>query len=222
MTPTDRIVPTPEQLRGISHPVRVKLLGLLRMDGPQTSAELARATGLNTGATSYHLRQLAQHGFIEDAPGLGSGRERHWRAKHSRTQVTGPTDGPEPTASLDDRAAFQQTVVTWTTGVLQAAHDEWTELPEVWREATTVNDYLLRLTAEQGAEVVRRVNDLISELSATFSHEADPAGGGDPAGDKVGDIDGEGDGDADGQRELWEIHLLAFPVPGRIPHRDDQ
>jgi hypothetical protein len=31
--------------------------------------------------TSYHLRQLADHGFIEDAPDLAKGRERWWRAR---------------------------------------------------------------------------------------------------------------------------------------------
>ena len=48
--------------------------------GPGTSAELARGLELNTGATSYHLRELARHGFVEEVPERAHGRERWWRA----------------------------------------------------------------------------------------------------------------------------------------------
>ena len=60
------ITPTPAGLKALSHPVRLRMLGLLRTEGPATATTLAARLGLNTGATSYHLRQLAQHGFIVD------------------------------------------------------------------------------------------------------------------------------------------------------------
>jgi hypothetical protein len=44
---------------------------------------LARDLGLNTGATSYHLRELARYGFTEESSTQGrsvGGRERWWRA----------------------------------------------------------------------------------------------------------------------------------------------
>ncbi len=56
------------------------MLQTLRRGGPATATVLARALGENTGATSYHLRVLAEHGFVEDDPDLGHGRERWWRA----------------------------------------------------------------------------------------------------------------------------------------------
>jgi DNA-binding MarR family transcriptional regulator len=61
----DSITPSSAQLRALTHPIRLRLLGLLRIDGPQTASDLARRTGLNTGSTSYHLRMLAKNGFIE-------------------------------------------------------------------------------------------------------------------------------------------------------------
>lgn len=203
------IVPTSDQLRGLSHPIRIKLLGLLRMDGPQTSADLARVTGLNTGATSYHLRQLAQHGFVEDAPGIGTGRERHWRARHRGTETAAPVQHPGEGSSLDDQNAFRQTVVTWTTGVVQAANDEWAELPPQWREVSELNDSLMRLTAEQAAHV-------LSTLKATLRGFADEHRYDPEAVTTTSDVAGDGD-----DRELWEVHLLAFPVPGRLPHREE-
>jgi DNA-binding transcriptional ArsR family regulator len=53
------VTPGVQQLKALSHPVRVQMLGILRIDGPATATMLASRLGLNTGATSYHLRQLA-------------------------------------------------------------------------------------------------------------------------------------------------------------------
>ncbi|MEU3510670.1 helix-turn-helix domain-containing protein [Streptomyces longwoodensis] len=75
-------------LRALAHPRRQRVLQHLTLHGPATSATLARALGLNTGATSYHLRELARHGFVEETAkaqgssetGGAAGRERWWRA----------------------------------------------------------------------------------------------------------------------------------------------
>ncbi|MEU5688421.1 ArsR/SmtB family transcription factor [Streptomyces venezuelae] len=67
-------------LRALAQPRRQQMLQHLTVHGPATSATLARALGLNTGATSYHLRELARYGFVEETRGSGHGRERWWRA----------------------------------------------------------------------------------------------------------------------------------------------
>ncbi|MFJ3309182.1 ArsR/SmtB family transcription factor [Streptomyces sp. NPDC086549] len=68
-------------LKALSHPRRQRVLQHLTVHGPATSATLARALGLNTGSTSYHLRELARYGFVEEtATATGHGRERWWRA----------------------------------------------------------------------------------------------------------------------------------------------
>ncbi|MGQ4388054.1 ArsR/SmtB family transcription factor [Streptomyces sp. SAS_270] len=71
-------------LKALAQPRRQRMLQHLTLHGPATSATLARALGLNTGATSYHLRELARHGFVEETAepeeASGHGRERWWRA----------------------------------------------------------------------------------------------------------------------------------------------
>ena len=67
-------------LKALAQPRRQQMLQHLTVHGPATSATLARALGLNTGATSYHLRELARYGFVEETEGAGHGRERWWRA----------------------------------------------------------------------------------------------------------------------------------------------
>ncbi|MFE6760118.1 ArsR family transcriptional regulator [Streptomyces sp. NPDC057684] len=70
-------------LKALAQPRRQQILQHLTLHGPATSAMLARDLGLNTGATSYHLRALARYGFTEESSTKGrsvGGRERWWRA----------------------------------------------------------------------------------------------------------------------------------------------
>ena len=72
-------------LRALAHPLRNRLLGQLRLHGPATASQLGRTVGESSGSTSYHLRQLAAYGFVEEADGHGTARERWWRARHRMT-----------------------------------------------------------------------------------------------------------------------------------------
>ena len=72
-------------LRALAHPLRNRLLGQLRLDGPATASQLGRVVGESSGSTSYHLRQLAAYGFVEEVEGQGTARERWWRARHRMT-----------------------------------------------------------------------------------------------------------------------------------------
>jgi DNA-binding transcriptional ArsR family regulator len=82
-----RVVSDLDSLKAVSHPLRLKLLGLLRSDGPATASQLARRVGESSGSTSYHLRQLERFGFVEDDAAQPSGRERRWRASHDMTSL---------------------------------------------------------------------------------------------------------------------------------------
>ncbi|MGW1917069.1 winged helix-turn-helix domain-containing protein [Streptomyces sp. NPDC002076] len=68
-------------LKTLSHPRRYQIFQQLSLLGSATSAMLARELDLNTGATSYHLRELARYGFIEEVPKdpYAHARERWWR-----------------------------------------------------------------------------------------------------------------------------------------------
>lgn len=67
-------------LKALAQPRRQQILQHLALHGPATSAILARGLGLNTGATSYHLRELARYGFVEETEGNSPRRQRWWRA----------------------------------------------------------------------------------------------------------------------------------------------
>ncbi|KJY41475.1 ArsR family transcriptional regulator [Streptomyces sp. NRRL B-1568] len=69
---------TGDELR--EHEVRTALLDLLAEVGTVTATEAAARLGYSSGLCSFHLRQLARHGHIEEAP-HGGGRARPWRLR---------------------------------------------------------------------------------------------------------------------------------------------
>lgn len=93
----------PGALKALGHPLRQEILRRLRRDGPATATSLASALGENTGATSYHLRRLAEHGFVEDMPERARGRERWWQARPQDIRFL-----PRSEMSDEARSAFDQ------------------------------------------------------------------------------------------------------------------
>jgi DNA-binding transcriptional ArsR family regulator len=73
-------------MRALSHPLRLELLDRLRTEGPATASLLAQRIGESSGATSYHLRQLARYGFVEEDVRDAKGRERWWRHRERRLE----------------------------------------------------------------------------------------------------------------------------------------
>jgi DNA-binding transcriptional ArsR family regulator len=74
-------------LRALAHPLRIRLLGLLRAEGSATATGLAQRVGESSGTTSWHLRQLADHGLIEHDTERGNKRERWWKAAYESTEL---------------------------------------------------------------------------------------------------------------------------------------
>src|SRR5699024_7387519 len=78
-----------EALRELAHPLRVRILDELSVQGPATATILGQRRRESSGSTSYHLRQLARFGFVETDPGHLGGRERWWRMRPGRWRMSG-------------------------------------------------------------------------------------------------------------------------------------
>lgn len=156
------VVPDVTQLKALSHPVRLRILGLLRTLGPATASQVARRLDLNSGATSYHLRQLATHGFVEEAAELGNRRERWWRASSQMTSVR--VDESAGDEGRDAEDAFHHLAVTSVIGRLQAASTRRSSEDERWRRVTSVSDLQVPVTAEQAKEIQSHFEALIWQV----------------------------------------------------------
>lgn len=159
-------------LRALAHPLRAALLASLRMHGPATASELGRRHTETSGATSYHLRQLARFGFVEEDSEQRSRRERRWRATHPAT-VWQTTD------FLDDPAGREAAdwIARRMINVHARAVERWiVERPHAaraWVEASTSNDYLLRLTPDALVRLTAGFSDLMRQAEAESADTAE-------------------------------------------------
>lgn len=147
-------------LRVLAHPLRMRLLAALRIEGPATATTLARRLGTNSGKTSYHLRRLAAVGLVVDDPERSNARDRGWRAAHTGSSWSSTRFRDDP----DDRAADD-----WMAGNVARQHTRWLEewlagrgeWPAEWLAASDVSDYSMRLTAERLDAMNRELHGVI-------------------------------------------------------------
>jgi predicted ArsR family transcriptional regulator len=150
----------PRALRAYAHPVRMRLMGLLRTEGPLTATRAADLLGESSGTCSFHLRQLAKYGLVEEAEG-GTGREKPWRATTTSTAWDTTGDGtPEMAAAtslLSTVVADQyfEQLARW----LEASPGE----PAEWQRAAMLGDRLLYVTPAELEELRDRMREMLDE-----------------------------------------------------------
>jgi hypothetical protein len=157
--------------KALTHPLRNRLLGLLRQDGPATASELAVVTGETTASTSYHLRVLAKYSFIAEAEGRDK-RERRWKAVHATTSWDGAAmTTPGSRAALSELRRRQ--LEHLNTSVVQHEADIATgRLPETWHEPSGMGDWMLRLSPKSLGELWRVLEQTLEDLAR--ADEQDP------------------------------------------------
>jgi hypothetical protein len=135
----------------LAHPMRSRLLAELRVSGPATATTLAAVLRTNSGATSYHLRKLAQVALVVDS-GEGSGRRRLWSAStESRPRDEGPS-GDTDDSDADAEAALRWLARDYLHHFTDRAEqwldtqDQW---PVGWRDQVGLSDHLVQVTAAQ-------------------------------------------------------------------------
>lgn len=166
-----RFSPDPTALKALTHPVRLRMLGMLRIDGPATASGLATRLGLNSGATSYHLRQLALHGFIEEDEARGSKRDRWWRASHESTSFLTAQASDE---ALETGLAFARAAVQWQIRQIQGALDAYPDLADDWRHASTISDSTIPLSADAARELTAKLQAILDEAKAAAPPLGEP------------------------------------------------
>lgn len=147
-------------LRAIAHPLRMRILGLLRTEGPATATSLAARVGESSGTTSWHLRQLAEHGFIEEDPELGNRRDRWWRAAHDFTRVRSErfVDDPE-SAGVVATFLFEALAIYYRNATNFVAQlQSW---GREWIEAADISDFQISLTPPELAELHRELHEVV-------------------------------------------------------------
>jgi DNA-binding transcriptional ArsR family regulator len=168
--PPLRNIDDAQVLRAMAHPLRLRLLGSLRKDGPATASELGRRLGESSGATSYHLRILEKYGFVEDDAERNRGRERWWRAVDEGIQWSLDTDDPGLLEA--DRALGRQLASEYARW-LRRWNEEMSQWERPWRAASNSTDQWFELTPEE----LRSLSDEVLAVLERYSDRRAPRDG---------------------------------------------
>jgi DNA-binding transcriptional ArsR family regulator len=163
----------PRALRALAHPLRGALLGALRLDGPSTATRLAARFGESSGSTSYHLRQLASYGFVEELPDQGNGRDKWWRALHRSThfETVDLIDDPAGREIVDELGHLQ---IGQQRRLLARHAAERDDMTDEWRNAISLNDWIVRLSPAATRELSEELNEVIRRWQATREEPDQP------------------------------------------------
>ncbi len=152
----------PQALRAMAHPLRLDLIELLTVVGPATAAECARQLGSSQASCSYHLRQLAKYGFVEQADDRGDARERPWQLTDLEQRWS--TASGDPAAEELERVFVQREadrILAYQAG----ADDQ----PEEWRDASFLGGATLPMTSAELTEVRGQLMQVLGPYLARLS-----------------------------------------------------
>ncbi len=157
----------------LAHPVRAALLELVTELGTVTSTEAARRLGHSSGLCSFHLRQLARYGYLEEAPGA-HGRVRPWQLPATRTGSPGPC-AAAPAAPLDVLARELE----------DEGYRRWlqhrAEAPAHWR-SDAADSAVLYLTPDELGQVAAELRNVLRRYAVREHRPADRPVGAGPVG----------------------------------------
>lgn len=169
-----------DALKVFTHPLRIRLYRALFTARAATASHLADQVDEAVSLVSYHLRKMAAHGFIEQAPDIGAdGRERWWKVSSERGfsyRTADFADRPEGVAVLSQ--VTRQLLATRAERYEQFL-DQQAAWPPEWTNASFSSEYMPLLTAAELQEMAEELGQLIqrwSERGRSAERAGDTAG----------------------------------------------
>jgi len=158
----------PRTMRALTHPVRLALLEVLELEGPLTATQAGELIGEPPNTCSFHFRQLARYGFVEEA-GPAPGRSRPWRLTTFRMHFTDLHEDPDTAVAARglDRMLRERHFER-----LAAFYESRSGYPLAWQETTGGSQALLHVTPEELKVIDEQIMAVIDRYT---DRSADPA-----------------------------------------------
>jgi hypothetical protein len=150
-----RDVNDPKTLRALTHPVRLALLEALALEGPLTATAAGELIGESPTTCSFHFRQLAKYGFVEEAD-TGPGRLRPWKIVNVGMRWSDINEDPETSVAAK---SLERMVFDRALGRLAGYMATKASYPKVWQEASQNTEMILWATP---AELEQTTNEILS------------------------------------------------------------
>lgn len=194
----DHVLPS-SSLKSLAHPLRVRIYDELSAYGPLTASGLAERLGESSGATSYHLRQLARAGLVREDETRGKGRERWWERRPGSIAIPDARNLPAGSA---ERLAVKLVEDEWYRSREQNFREFVAEGDQVfddeWLDVATSDTINLRLTPDQLHGLVTDIDVVLKTYIDSYKTTPTP-----------------------GSRPV-QIHINAFPLVRGEPTPDPE
>jgi DNA-binding transcriptional ArsR family regulator len=158
----------PQTLRALTHPVRLALLEALELEGPLTATQAGELIGEPPNTCSFHFRQLAKYGFVEEA-GPAPGRSRPWRRKTLQMHFS---DLHEDADTAIAARGLDRLLRARYFDRLEAFYTSRAEYPLAWQETTGASQAVIHVSPEE-LEAIDR--DVMAILDRYRERNVDPA-----------------------------------------------
>jgi hypothetical protein len=154
-------------MRAMTHPVRLALLEALSVEGPLTATQAGELIGEPPNTCSFHFRQLAKYGFVEEA-GPAPGRSRPWRLVSLGMHYTDLHEDPSTAIAARELDTMMRARYL---ARLDAFYATRSSLPREWQEVTGGSQARLYLTP---AELRQIDEEVMTILDRYLDRLADP------------------------------------------------
>lgn len=189
-------VTDPRAIKALAHPLRLDLLELLAAISPATAAQCGRILGVPQANCSFHLRQLAKYGYVEDAGPGEDRRERQWRVADTQPQISVDSGGDRLL-----RRQIEHVVIDREFAALRAYTDRERDEDPQWREGLGIVSAVVEVTAAQARELEKKWRALLEPYVA-----------------RPGAADGSGDPDtSEAEKRYVRYFLAATPLDTAAP-----
>jgi predicted ArsR family transcriptional regulator len=168
----------PRAMRALTHPLRLDLMELLAANGPATAAACGRALGVPQANCSFHLRQLAKYGYVEEADQGADRRERRWRVTEARPSIR---FGPESDGIVKRR--LERLVVERETQAILDYVDRRGDADPQSRSAG-ITAAVATLSAQEAAELKQKWRELLEPYLVTARSAGAGPHGSEPRSDR--------------------------------------
>ena len=161
--PETRAVHDPRMLRAIAHPVRNRVLHELSAGGSLRAADVARALGIPANQASFHLRQLAKYGLVEEDPDAARDRrDRVWKLVSEEGWTANLGDLEEAPGGKAAVQVFRRSAAAWGHAVVDAAYAPPTGTVQEKDTVRTVSEEAVRLTKDEAQELVHDLGAVVA------------------------------------------------------------
>jgi DNA-binding transcriptional ArsR family regulator len=152
------------RIRALAHPARLAIIEQLENGATATATELAGVIGLSPSATSYHLRELARGGLIQEAEGRGDGRERVWRGAGDGFSFD--SDQLSDEDQMQEAYGLLGALLGWQDAEAQRYFADLPDMPREWQDASTVYGGKIVATPSEVRELANEVRRLAERYRA--------------------------------------------------------